>query len=738
MRFVRVALDVPIPRLFDYIAPAKDDAIERGMRVLVPFGARQQVGLIVEVLTETAVSPNKLKQAEGVLTDTPALSSEWLALVQFCSDYYHRPLGEVALSALPPRLRRADPLQRGVDAWRITVLGRESIANPKTRARLGDDKQAILDFLLTHASGLHDNLMSRAARGAGAIRDLSRRGWIAAAEQSTPDWQFVERTPTAHQQAAIGAIAESCDRFTAFVLHGITGSGKTEVYLHAMHRVVQAGHQALVMVPEINLTPQLANEFRSRFPGLPIVVLHSGLAANERALAWLDAQTGRARIVLGTRMGVFTPFRDLRLIVVDEEHDTSFKQQDGVRYSARDLAVFRARTLNIPIVLGSATPSIETFANAENGRYRLLPLPERAREGAQMPTIRLIDVRQDTPQHGIADALITALRLRIERGEQSLVYLNRRGYAPVMACGACGWVADCSRCSAHQVVHMENRANRTTEAPRAAHLRCHHCGLITPPPRACPTCGNVDLVAFGRGTQRLEDTIVSLFPAARILRIDSDSTRNKGSWETMRESIANGEVDILIGTQILAKGHDFPRLTLVGVLNADASLMAGDYRAPERLFSQLQQVAGRAGRAALHGEVLIQTRHPHAALYQSLVRNDFRGFALQQLSERTSAGFPPSTAEAVLRAEAHDIEIANQFLRAAVRLAPEDSEGVSVFDPVPMTLTRLSGWERAHVLVQSRSRRALQTFVGAWVARLYALPTPRDLRWHVDVDPLEF
>ncbi|MSQ19939.1 MAG: primosomal protein N' [Betaproteobacteria bacterium] len=736
MRFLRVAIDVPIPRLFDYIAPETDDAIERGMRVLVPFGARQQVGLIVDVLAETAISASKLKRARDVLRDTPPLSSEWLGLVQFCSDYYHRPLGEVALSAMPPRLRRPEPLQRGVDAWQITALGRESFA--KARNRLGDDKRAILDFLLTHASGLHDELIARIAQGTGAIRDLARRGWIVMAERSAPDWRFVERTPISHQVVAIDAIAASSDRFTAFVLHGITGSGKTEVYLHAIHRVVQAGHQALVLVPEINLTPQLAHEFRSRFPGLPIVILHSGLAANERALAWLDAQTGQARIVLGTRMGVFTPFKDLRLIVVDEEHDTSFKQQDGVRYSARDLAVFRARALNIPMVLGSATPSIETFANAESGRYRLLTLPERARDGALMPTIRLIDVRKDLPQHGIADALIAALRLRIERGEQSLVYLNRRGYAPVMACGACGWVADCTRCSAHQVVHMAVRGKQTSDAPRAAHLRCHHCGLVSPPPRACPTCGNVDLAAFGRGTQRLEDTIVDLFPSARILRIDSDSTRNKGSWESMRNSIANDEVDILIGTQILAKGHDFPRLTLVGVLNADASLMAGDYRAPERLFSQLQQVAGRAGRAALHGEVLIQTRYPHAALYQSLVRNDFRGFAQQQLAERTSAGFPPSTAEAVLRAEAHEIEIANQFLRAAVLVAPADRESVSVFDPVPMTLTRLSGWERAHVLMQSGSRRALQNFIGEWVTSLHALPAQRDLRWHIDVDPLEF
>ncbi len=726
--------DVPLPRLFEYKAPADAPAIAPGTRVLVPFGSRRLVGLVVEADVESTVGAHKIKSVLAVLLETPPVPEEWLSLVRFCSEYYHRPLGEVVMAALPPRLRRKEPLQRAVEAWAITPSGQEAIANGKGRARSGG--RLILAELAARGTVSSNALLISAPRAAATLRDLARRGLISATALPASPWSFVQRAPTTPQQSAIDAITKASDRFSPFVLHGVTGSGKTEVYLHAIYDTIEGGHQALIMVPEINLTPQLASEFRSRYPGLPIVILHSGLAPNERAEGWLDAQSGRARIVLGTRMAVFTPFKDLRLIVVDEEHDNSFKQQDGVRYSARDLAVVRARGLNIPIVLGSATPSLETFANCATGRYRLLSLPDRARPGSLLPVIRLIDMRKDTSVHGISEQLVAALTLRIERREQSLIYLNRRGYAPVLACAACGWVADCARCSAHLVVHMEGR--RVADGPRTAFLRCHHCGLAEAPPRACPTCGNVDLVAFGRGTQRLEDAIVAMFPKARILRIDSDSTRNKGSWDAMRATIADGEVDILIGTQILAKGHDFPRLTLVGVLHADASLMAGDYRAPERLFSQIQQVAGRAGRGELPGEVLIQTRYAHAALYQSLVRNDYNGFAQQQLNERTSAGFPPATAEAVLRAEARDIEIANGFLRGAVEVAPAERGDVTLFDPVPMTLKRLSGWERAHVLAQSRSRRALQSFLDQWVTGLYALPTPRDVRWHIDVDPVEF
>src|SRR5690606_35171985 len=415
----------------------------------------------------------------------------------------------------------------------------------------------------------------------------------------------------------------------------------------------------LVLVPEINLTPQLEQQFRERLRGAAMVTLTSALAENERAANWLAAQTGRAQVVLGTRLAVFAPLPRLGLIVVDEEHDASFKQQDGVRYSARDLAVFRASRAAAPVVLGSATPSLESFHHAQAGRYALLELPERAREGARMPTVRLLDLRSEAAVDGLAPTLEAAVRARLARGEQSLLFLNRRGYAPVLACSSCGWSSGCPRCTANLVVHLAERR-----------LRCHHCGHVAPLPRHCPECGNVDVMPFGRGTQRLEESIAKRFPEARVLRIDSDTTRNKGSWEALRNRIADGEADILIGTQMLAKGHDFPRLTLVGVLNADAALLAADYRAPERLFAQLYQVAGRAGRAEWPGEVIVQTRYPLHPLYAALTRHDYNGFAQALLREREQAGFPPYVYEAVLRAESRDMNESVGFLQQALAAAP--------------------------------------------------------------------
>jgi primosomal protein N' (replication factor Y) len=734
MTIARVALDVPLPRLFDYSFDPTWN-VEPGARVLVPFGPRRRVGVVVALARETDIPSDKIRAALGLLADTAPLSREWLALAEFCSQYYQRPLGEVIQSALPPRLKRAEPLRAAPSAWTLTAAGRDALA-AATAAR-PSLKRTLLWHLAYADACPHEILMTLGTRAAAALRALHGEGLIASATALPTTHRFVdERTLSAAQTSALAAITASLDRFAAFVLFGVTGSGKTEVYLHAIDRTLAAGKQALVLVPEINLTPQLAAEFGARFPGVPIGVLHSNLAANERARTWIDAQSGNLRIILGTRMAVFAPLARLGLIVVDEEHDASFKQQDGVRYSARDLAVVRAQRLAIPVVLGSATPALETYANAQAGRYRLLSLPERVRAGAALPRVELVDMRKEIEMHGISARLAEAVRERIARQEQSLLFLNRRGYAPVLACGACGWVSDCSRCAAHLVVHYA-----PARAPRGARhglLRCHHCGLEAPAPRHCPSCGNVDLVPFGRGTQRLEDAVQSLFPEARVLRIDSDTTRARGSWDRMRADIDAGAVDVLIGTQILAKGHDFPRLTLVGVLNADAALMAADYRAPERLFAQLQQVAGRAGRADLRGEVLVQTRYPEAALYQSLVRHDYEGFAARQLQERTEAGFPPAAAEAVVRAEARTPQAALALLRQALQLAPADHAEVTLFDPVPMSLSRLSGWERAHVLVQSPSRRALQAFLSVWIARLYDMRVAADARWHVDVDPLEF
>ncbi len=714
MAILRVALDVPLPRLFDYAADdGRGDAV--GQRVAVPFGRRTLVGVVVEIAAESGLAPEKLRPAGTILDDMPPLAREWLALARFAAEYYQRPLGEVIHAALPPRFRRPHPLRSAPAAYALTDAGRAAALPARAKGQRA---------LVARLAGAPQ---PAAGLPGAALRALVRDGLVAPAAPARAAPEFVaEHVLTAGQAAAVAAIAAASDRYQAFLLCGVTGSGKTEVYLHCVAQALERGRQALVLVPEINLTPQLAEAFARRFPGAQVVTLTSAIAANARAEAWLAAQSGAARIVLGTRLAVFAPLPALGVVVVDEEQDASFKQQDGVRYSARDLAVFRAHAAGVPVVLGSATPSLESWVHARSGRYRLLELPHRARPGSRLPEVRLIDTAVDRPADGLTAALAEAIAARLARGEQSLVFLNRRGYAPVLVCGACGWIGGCTRCAAHLVLHTADRR-----------LRCHHCGLEAPIPRHCPTCGNVDLAPFGRGTQRVEETLAARFPQARLLRIDSDSTRAKGRWETMRGAIAAGDADVLVGTQMLAKGHDFPRVTLVGVLGADAALVAADYRAPERLFAQLYQVAGRAGRAAAPGEVLVQTRYPQHPLYQALVRHEFAPFAEALADERRDAGFPPFVHEAVLRAESERLRDAIAFLRGAVDAAPAARGGLALFDPVPMSLARLAGRERAQVLVQSPSRRALQVFLAAWSETLYALRAGK-VRWHLDVDPIEF
>ncbi|MBM3985717.1 MAG: primosomal protein N', partial [Planctomycetes bacterium] len=516
-------------------------------------------------------------------------------------------------------------------------------------------------------------------------------------------------------------------RFAPFLLHGVTGSGKTEVYLRLIEQALARGDQALLLVPEIALTPQLEARVSNRFPGARLVSLHSSLAEGARAAGFLQALTGEANIVLGTRLSVFTPLPRLGLIVVDEEHDPSFKQQEGMRYSARDVAVWRAKQRDVPIVLGSATPSLESWAAAQAGRYRLLELTARA-VAETMPEVRCVDTRREKLQDGMSEHLLRAIAARLERGEQSLVFLNRRGYAPVLACPSCGWVGRCPGCAANLVVHLADKR-----------LRCHHCGREERIPVACPTCGNQDIHPFGRGTQRLEEALAARFPQARILRVDRDSAKSQSRWHGVLEAIHKGEADVLVGTQMLAKGHDFPQLTLVGVLNADAALFAADFRAPERLFSQLMQVGGRSGRAALPGQVLVQTQYPDHPLYRALAAHDFAAFAAGQLAERERAGFPPFTHQAMLRAEAPELKQALAFLKTAGELGSGLAEGkVALYDAVPMRLHRLAHLERAQLLVESRSRPALQAFLTPWLEGIRELKPPRALRWHIDVDPLEF
>ena len=672
MNIVRVALDLPLPRLFDYLAPDAEES-DVGRRVAVPFGKGLRTGVIVGLASASDQPDAKLKEVTAILRDMPALPAEWLALCEFCARYYQTPLGEVTSFALPPILRRGKlPRMKKVAPASSAVLPAPTPAPTSL---------ALLPQLL------------------------------------------------AAQQEAVSAIVGQAG-FHVMLLHGVTGSGKTEVYLRAIEAVLARGAQALMLVPEIALTPQLEGRVAARFPGAHIVCANSGMGDAARARGFLQAQNGQASIVLGTRLAVFMPMPRLQLIVVDEEHDASFKQQDGLRYSARDVAIWRAHQLDIPIVLGSATPSLESFHHAGTGRYGLLELPERAVADA-MPTVRIVDTRREKLQEGLSAAVLAGIEQRLERGEQSLVFLNRRGYAPVLACPPCGWVSRCTRCAANLVLHLADKR-----------LRCHHCGLEAGIPRACPDCGNVDLLPFGRGTQRLETMLGEHFPAARVLRIDRDSASTPKKWQALLASIHAGEADILVGTQMLAKGHDFPLLTLVGAIGADSALFAADFRAPERLFAQLMQVGGRSGRAELPGEVLIQTEYPDHPLYQALIEHDYTRFAASQLDERRIAGFPPFSFQAMLRAEARNMEQSLAFLaaarNAAAMLPNSLADGVTLYDPVPMRLQRLMTLERGQLLVESPSRPALQAFLPQWMEKLYTLKTPAGLRWHLDVDPLEF
>ena len=665
-----IALDTPLNSCFDYRWPCAPDTLPLvGQLALVSFGRREVVGLIVRVGHESEVAPDKLKDALAVRSQLTPLSAAWLALAAFAADYYQRPLGEVALPGLPKNLR---------------VL--TTVALDRALKKLAK----------------HDAVPDCTACDTPQLNDA--------------------------QQLAADAIG-GAQGFAPILLYGVTGSGKTEVYLQACAQVLARDAQAqiLILVPEINLTPQLEGNIRARFPNLMLATVHSSLSEGERMLHWLAAHQGGARIILGTRLAILASLPHLQLIVIDEEHDPSYKQQEGLRYSARDLAVWRARQLAIPIVLGSATPSLESWHHAGSRRYRKLVLRERAVKDAVLPRVKLLDMEKDRPTDGLTSHLVAALRLRLERGEQSLLFLNRRGYAPVISCEACGWISECTRCTAFMVLHKPEHR-----------LRCHHCSLELRIPRNCPTCGNVDLQPLGRGTQRVEEGLQQLFPSARILRIDADSTRKKGSAQAAFESVHRGDVDILIGTQMVAKGHDFKKLTLVGILNPDTALFSQDYRASERLFAQLMQVAGRAGRAARSeggsvSEVLIQTRYAAHPLYSAVVGHDYERFATGLLEERQHAALPPYMYQALLRAEARELAIALDFLAQARDALP--AHGITLNDPIPMTMTRVYNVERAQLLVESASRPALQAFLKQWLALLRAMKSR--VKWSLEVDPLD-
>ncbi len=724
MSIVRIALDVPLPTLFDYTV-AEGVAVASGQRVIVPFGRRQLVGVVMECAAATDMPPERIKPVSQLLYDSAPLSSGLLDLLRFCSDYYRYPIGQTVLSALPSRLRSAKPVtSKQISVYRLSKSG--VVLDLATFPKRKVVQRRILSKLAEQPRNVAQ-LKNISPTAATQLKVLLQQGFVELCEELPPVEHTFDNAHTlsGEQQQAVDAITQT-GGYACFLLHGITGSGKTEVYVHLMDHVLHRGGQVLLLVPEINLTPQLETYFRSRFSDVNMVSLHSGLSEGERMHNWQQAQLGAARIVLGTRLSVFAELPKPALIIVDEEHDSSFKQQDGLRYSARDVAIFRASQCGIPIVLGSATPSLESYHNALSGRYKLLKLTGRALAEARLPAVRCVNINQNVMHHGISEILLREIGERIARKEQSLIFINRRGYAPVLMCTGCGWLSGCKNCAGKMVLHLKDRL-----------LRCHHCGYQIRVPQACPSCGNADLHPVGSGTQRVESVLQERFPEARILRVDRDSTRNRRAWQNMREQINANEVDILVGTQMLAKGHDFSALTLVGVLNPDSALYSSDFRAAEKLFAQLVQVAGRAGRADKPGEVLIQTAFPDHPLFHALQMHDFEGWAASQLAERKLAGFPPFVYQAMLRSEGKQENDVYRYLNDARAAGVALQHDVEILGVVPAAMPRRANHIRAQLLIQSRTRKGLQQFLRAWQPMLDALPAQK-LRCSLDIDPLEF
>jgi primosomal protein N' (replication factor Y) len=726
---VQVAVPVPLRREFDFLLPDHTTRLPvAGTRALVPFGKRRLVGIVGRVNDGTKTPERALKRIQSFLDEEPVLPDSLISLVQWAADYYQQPIGVAWPTALPRALRGNHPLSPTIpEHFALTEDGPEPGESSLRRAPL---QRRLLEAFASAPGRCLDapSLKTISGNWRTPVEALVRRGWV----QPVP---YTEPPPLADppkafalnedQQHAVAAINEA-KKFDCFLLYGVTGSGKTEVYLESIRSVVNDGKQALVLVPEISLTPQLVQALQERF-GKSVAVLHSGMADGERHYNWWRARQGHAPIVLGTRSAVFTPLRRPGLIVVDEEHDASYKQQDGLRYHARDVAVYRAKLEGIPIVLGSATPSLESMHNASAARYRLLTLAERAK-GSALPRIRFVDMRRTAVQDGISLTLFQALEARLERSEQSLLFINRRGYAPVWTCYQCGWHAQCERCDAHMTLHR--RINK---------LLCHHCGREQPPQVACPQCEGSVLGPLGAGTQRLEDSLQQRLPQARIVRIDRDSTRRKGSLERSLNAARERKADILVGTQLLTKGHDFPYVTLVGVVNADQGLYSVDFRATEQLFQQLLQVSGRAGRDVHAGEVLIQTMYPDHPVFRDLAAHDYSRFAHYALAERETAAYPPYSRFALVRAESTRPDAALEFLRAArEQLLKQAGRGrIRIMDAVRAPMEKRAGRYRAQLLLGAEARAALREVLAPWLAWLESWPESRKVRWSIDIDPVD-
>lgn len=717
----RIALPVPLPTLFDYLPPVSGEA-SAGSRVLVPFGRNKVVGVVVETDVPAQVGSTRLKRVLRVLDDSPLLDAELMQTLAWAADYWLGAPGEAYANALPLLLREDKPLPETQEpVWQLTVGGRSALDAGSRRGSSRTLLQALLAGPMT-ATELDIALPDWRA----AARRLAEAGLIERAEHALPSAFFPTASQFAlhaEQDAAVAAITEAFGRFQPFLLDGITGSGKTEVYLALIERTLAQGKQALLLIPEIGLAPQTVRRLRDRL-GVPVEVLHSNLAEGERARAWLRMRAGESKVVLGTRSAVFTPLPHAGLIIVDEEHDSAYKQQEGFRYHARDLALLRGRALQIPVLLGSATPSLESLANVEAGRYHALHLRSRP-AATHPPQVQIIDMRAQRLEHGLSPALLHAAGDAVARGEQVLVFRNRRGYAPVLLCHSCGWHADCPRCEHPLTLHAAWRK-----------LVCHHCDLQAPVPSVCPTCGGQDLKPQGQGTERLEEALTAHFPNVPVLRIDRETTRRRDAFEQLLDNLAEDAPAILVGTQMLAKGHDLPNLTLVAIVGVDEGLLSVDFRAGERLSQLLVQVAGRAGRARKPGRVLLQTHHPDHPLLRTLLSRGYAAAAKELLVERKQTGLPPYGHQVLLRCEAHQRAAVDAFLSEACAALP-DMDTLQIAGPMPAPMPLRAGRQRGQLLIESTSRRDLHAAVRPWSAQLAQLPGARKVRWSLDVDPID-
>jgi primosomal protein N' (replication factor Y) len=718
---LRVALPIPLPTLFDYLPPAVGEA-HVGARILVPFGRGKQVGVVVATAAEASVGSGRLKQALRLLDDEPLLDGELMQSLAWAADYWLGAPGEAYANALPLALREAKPLPPiGDEYWSLTDAGRSA---HDAGSRRGGSK-LLLDLLATGGLSAQE-LNERKPGWRAAARRLAAAGLLERSERAPRDRplppSFAPQL-NEEQQQAVAAVGASLGGYQPFLLDGVTGSGKTEVYLALIEQVLAQGRQALLLVPEIGLAPQTVRRLRQRL-GVIVEVLHSNLSEGDRARAWLRARAGIARVILGTRSAMFTPLPQAGLIIVDEEHDSAYKQQEGFRYHARDLALVRGRALGVPVVLGSGTPSLESLANAEAGRYRTLHL--RARPGAtRPPQVQIIDMRAQRLEHGMSPALLAAVAEAVARGEQALVFRNRRGYAPVLLCHACGWHADCSRCDRPLTLHAGRRQ-----------LICHHCDYRQRLPQVCPICGAGDLKPQGQGTERLEEALAAQFPQVSVLRVDRETTRRRDAFEQLLATLEDDHPAILVGTQMLAKGHDLPNLTLVAIVSVDEGLHSVDFRAGERLAQLVVQVAGRAGRARKPGRVVLQTHQPEHPLLRSLLAHGYAAAARELLDERRLIQLPPYSHQVLLRADAPLREHVDEFLAAAHAVLPQGNP-LQVAGPMTAPMPLRAGRHRGQLLLEAASRHTLHAMLRTWQLALIGLPAARRVRWSLDVDPID-